>query len=166
MKNVTLFDIYSSDDENGLRFTLGQKGEKILLVIGVNPSTADKEKSDMTISRVKKFTSLYAYDGFIMVNLYPKRATFPKDLPLTIDGELHLKNLMAIERAITESDAVLCAWGNTIKVRKYLNKCYADVANLLNKYGLPCYCLGLTNEGYPRHPSRVKTPDRLIEFAL
>ena len=37
--------IYSADDENELRFVLVQKGKNILLVIGVNPSTAYKEKA-------------------------------------------------------------------------------------------------------------------------
>lgn len=37
--------IYSADDENELRFVLGQKGKNILLVIGVDPSTAYKEKA-------------------------------------------------------------------------------------------------------------------------
>ena len=44
------------------RFLLGVKGKRPLVVIGLNPSTTDKEQSDRTITRVRKYTEK-KYEG-------------------------------------------------------------------------------------------------------
>ncbi|MDE7117719.1 MAG: DUF1643 domain-containing protein [Bacteroidaceae bacterium] len=59
------------------RFSLIKEGEKMLLVVGFNPSVADDKKIDKTMSFVLAIAEHNGYDGFAMVNLYPLRSTKP-----------------------------------------------------------------------------------------
>src|SRR5690606_17601605 len=72
--------VYLKNDENTLRYVLGEKGNKTIACIGVNPSTATPEKLDPTLKKVKTVAKHNGFDGWIMYNLYPQRATNPNDL--------------------------------------------------------------------------------------
>ena len=61
------------DDKN--RFALIQKGKRTLFVIGLNPSSADSSTPDPTMQSVLRIASYNGFDGYIMLNLYPLRAT-------------------------------------------------------------------------------------------
>ena len=63
------------------RFALVQEGQRTLFVIGLNPSTADSLTPDPTMKAVLRIAEYNHFDGFIMINLYPLRATEPSDLP-------------------------------------------------------------------------------------
>ena len=67
--------LYLGDDT--ARFMLGEVGENPIICFGINPSTANDEKDDPTISKIRKIASENNCDGWIMLNLYPQRATNP-----------------------------------------------------------------------------------------
>ena len=50
------------------RFVLEQPGERMLLVVGLNPSTADETHPDPTVRKVVGFAEGGGYDGFAMLN--------------------------------------------------------------------------------------------------
>ena len=153
----TQFDIFHSNPENTLRFTLGKKGNKPLFIFGLNPSTADENTSDTTITRVKKYVKQNKYDGFIMLNLYPQRATYPNDLDFELNNSFHGQNLEAIKELLIDykPTGVLAAWGENIKVRGYLKQCLTDILKLLEVQKLEWFKIGsLLKSGHPRHPSR------------
>ena len=106
----------------GTNFLL-QPGKKNMLVFGVNPSTATPGDNniDPTIRKVRKLTAEDGYDGWIMVNLYPLRATDPKELPQKEDKKLLEKNIKVLKALVKtyRIDAVWAAWGNTIDTRFY-----------------------------------------------
>ena len=83
-ENVTM-----KGDENEFRFSLTKEGNKKLVVFGVNPSTANEQTADLTITKVMGFADRNGFDGFIMLNLYPQRCTNPADLDKEIDEELN-----------------------------------------------------------------------------
>ena len=85
-----------------VRYALIQKGNRMLFVVGLNPSTADTEKPDPTMQSVMRIAEYNGYDGFVMINLYPKRATSPKDLPQACDPVLHRNNLEYIKKVLVE----------------------------------------------------------------
>lgn len=58
-------DIYQCTDQDDARFTLGRRGKKNLLVIGLNPSKADEQKPDPTLRRVLGYASRNGFDGFV-----------------------------------------------------------------------------------------------------
>ena len=61
--------------QGGHRFVLEQPGEKMLLVVGLNPSNADETHPDLTMHKVMGFAEGGGYDGFAMLNLSSERAT-------------------------------------------------------------------------------------------
>ena len=70
-----MYDIYSNDRNDTLRFTLGKSGSRKLLTVGLNPSTATQETSDTTVAKVEGVAKRTGFDGFVMLNLYPIRST-------------------------------------------------------------------------------------------
>ena len=76
-----MYDLYQCNKDDTSRYILGKDGDKKLFVIGLNPSTANKEKSDTTVAKVEKVAIDNGFDGFVMANLYPYRSTDPDGLP-------------------------------------------------------------------------------------
>ena len=152
-----MFDIFNANDNLQLRFALGKEGSNPLFVIGLNPSIADKNTSDATMTRVKEYVKQNKYDGFIMLNLYPQRATYPNDLDFELNDSFHGQNLEALKELLIghQPGAVLAAWGESIKVRGYLKQCLIDILEILEAQKLSWFKIGsLLKSGHPRHPSR------------
>lgn len=161
-----MFDVYSNDGDK-IRYVLGCDGERTLVVIGINPSTATAEKFDHTISRVNGFLKKYNFDSFKMINIYPFRSTKPDMLPMMLDSNIHKQNLIEIKKALHGAEVILCAWGDLIFKRTYLIQCLNDIADIVETKHIPTYCLGLTMAGNPRHPlSRTKTPECMMKFEI
>ncbi len=119
--------------DNITRYALIQEGQKTIFVIGLNPSTANESSPDPTMQFTMRIAEYNGYDGFIMLNLYPLRATKPKDLPKDCDIELHKQNLYEIENLLKSraNVDVWLAFGNGIRKRKYLSSCFEDILKLL-----------------------------------
>ena len=99
--------------DESCRYVLANGGHKPLVVIGVNPSTANESKSDATMRKVMGFAERNGYDGFVMLNLYPQRSTDFLGVHRERNEDLHQKNLEAI-RCFFETYNhldVLAAWG-------------------------------------------------------
>lgn len=157
--NAMAYEInkYLINNDNSARFLLGFDNTNPLFVIGVNPSTADDKKPDATIRKILGYVLRNDYNGFLMLNLYPQRATFPQNLSKECFIDLHKQNLQNIKQVFaTHSKAtVLVAFGDTIMVRPYLKKCFADIIHTISKYNPKWKQIGsLTKNGNPRHPSR------------
>jgi len=72
--------LYETTSDHSARFVLGTPGENPLICFGINPSIATPHNVDPTVGRVMRVTTLYGFDSFIMMNVYPQRATDPRDL--------------------------------------------------------------------------------------
>ena len=57
------------------RFNPLMGGNRLMLWIGLNPSTADEQKLDPTLTRIARFSEREGMDGFWMGNLFGMRAT-------------------------------------------------------------------------------------------
>jgi hypothetical protein len=128
--------IYDHEDDNSARYALGPKGGRALLCFGINPSTATPEKLDNTIKSVERIAKRHGYDAYLMLNVYPQRATDPDDLHPERNDELHTKNLAYIETYLSESMEItlLAAWGTLITKREYLKESLLDIYELSKKY--------------------------------
>jgi hypothetical protein len=153
-----MYDIYSNSKDNAFRFSLGKEGKRKLFIIGLNPSTATREKSDITIAKVERVAKLNEYDGFAMLNLYPVRATDYRALSSNKDSEAYYENLNLIERLISsETHAVIwAAWGQGILKRAYFVDAFSELVKRLTPHQACWKHFGsLTQRGHPRHPSRL-----------
>ncbi len=164
--------IYEKNEDNSARFILGQINAitgKTLLCFGVNPSTACPEQLDPTIEKIKKISKHNGYENWIMLNLYPQRATNPNDMHLERDESLVKANLLHIKN-IAEKYAdcdVLLAYGNLISKRKYLKVCLTEIIDLLNgEYKRKIKIIKLTKQNNPVHPLYQKNEAIIIDFIL
>ena len=160
--------IYLGDDTE--RYILGQTGKRNILVFGVNPSTATPgdDHIDPTIRKVRKLTAEDGYDGWIMVNLYPLRATDPKSLPEKEDKKLLEKNIKVLKALIKayRIDKVWAAWGNTIDTRFYLGDTLYDIQEALDGDFEWYYRGAMTKSGNPRHPLYMKSQEKYVWFPV
>jgi len=119
----------------------------------LNPSTADAFTDDPTIRRCIGFAQSWGYDTLSVRNLFPWRATYPKELlavdyPTVTGGE---RGDIELITAMT-ADLVVVAWGASVP-------CGRDVRALESFLAFPMkqiHCLELTKNGKPRHPLYVK----------
>ena len=164
-----MYDLYSCSPDDRSRFILGHSGAKKLLVVGLNPSTATQEKSDTTVAKVQEVARLTGFDGFVMLNLYPVRATDFKTLPL--DGDLAAieQNLAAIEAVVRgeEQPVIWAAWGQSILARGFFISAAKQLAVRLSPYSPMWQHHGpLTKNGHPRHPSRLNYASKFSPFKI
>jgi len=136
------------------RFLLGKSGEKELLAIGLNPSTANESSLDPTSRNIQTIANNNGFDGWWLVNLYPLRTSNPKKLPKIADKELMIKNQKFIKKLIIDPKynicKVLCCWGNNIENHLYLEEQARIIKNKIDKQ---LYSIGKTMNGNPYHPA-------------
>jgi hypothetical protein len=162
-----MYDLYAHSADDRCRFALGRSGERKLLVIGLNPSTATRVKSDATVAKVETVARHNGHDGFVMLNLYPLRATDPSTLPRRANVRQMRHNLDVIEAIVAaESAPVLwAAWGAAIGDRAFLSSAAFELVSRLRGYRPRWQCYGPpTADGHPRHPSRLSYRWRFAAF--
>ena len=153
-----MFDLYASSSNGRCRFVLGRDGERKILVIGLNPSTATKDASDTTVAKVEEVARRNGHDGFVMLNLYPVRATDHRTLPRRADATQMRRNLDVIEAMVEAEVAPVlwAAWGASIQGRPFFMSAAIELLARLQQYRPQWQCFGPpTADGHPRHPSRL-----------
>lgn len=145
---------YIKNKENSARFTLGKIGKRNLFIIGINPSTAEPNKLDNTVTKVEKLALANGYDGWVMLNVYPQRATNPNDIHIEIDMKIHKENLKQLELLIQENSNfdIWAGWGTLINKRPFLKLCLKDVVKVLGVERNWIHLNELTKYGHPKHP--------------
>ncbi len=79
------------------------------MCIGLNPSTANKEKNDATISILIKMLTILGYGGFYMTNCFPFITSDPKLIKHNPMSEMWNDNVLTITAALCSD--VIFAWG-------------------------------------------------------
>lgn len=151
--------LYYKNTSNTVRYALGQYKDskaKTLICFGINPSTAVPNALDPTLKKVVSFALTKKYANWIMLNIYPQRATNPDNLQEELDEKLHRKNLQIIKRILGKfvNADILFAYGNLISKRKYLQCCRADLVKTIksSRFAGNTFCLKLTAKDNPAHP--------------
>ena len=116
----------------------------------LNPSTADANIDDPTITRCCGFARREGAGGIIVVNLSPWRATDPRDLERAHQAREDVlwedHNVDAVATAWRLSSKFVVAWGAGIL--PWMNRAALTVRRAAPER----YCLGKTKSGEPRHP--------------
>lgn len=121
-----------------------------LLVILLNPSTADEENDDPTIRRCVDFANRWGYGWLVVCNLFAYRATDPDELS-KVDDPVGPENDEHIRREAQAADLVVVGWGEH---GLFFGRC-DDVHSLLMEAGIPLHCWATNSSGQPKHPLYV-----------
>jgi len=82
-----------------------------VLMIGLNPSTADATRNDPTIRRCIGFARDWGFGGVWVLNLFAFRATYPEVLKAAADP-VGPRNDIWIRRVARKVDRAVAVWGN------------------------------------------------------
>ena len=138
------------------RYILGTRGEKPLICIGINPSTARPGELDNTLRSVERIARNNGFDSFIMFNVYAQRATDPNAMDAEFNEALHRENMAAWRWALGQSvgrPAVWAAWGTLIEKRPYLSRALRDMIALGEEADARWITFGRrSKKGHPHHP--------------
>lgn len=118
---------------------LGRKGNNPIIVIGIHQSIATPNSLDMTMKNVDKISLNNGFGSFVMLNIYPKRSTNPKELDFVLNNRLHKENLKAYRRTLSFVGKNLKVWaacGRNIGTRNYLEKCLLDLFNISKEFNV------------------------------
>ncbi len=89
-----------------------------VMIIGLNPSTADETKDDPTITRCINFAKSWGYGGVCVTNLFAYRATVPSDMKAS-NEPIGTENDAWLYKLAKEAAIIVAAWGND---GSYLNR--------------------------------------------
>jgi hypothetical protein len=115
--------------------------------IGLNPSTADEDQDDPTIRRLIKFTEIWGYGGFIIVNLFALRSTTPLALLCDPDPVGPGNHNLIITKASYEN-MVVAMWGQNDLAKKYEQEIWQRLTQIHRQP----YCFQRNKDGSPAHP--------------
>lgn len=131
----------------------------------LNPSTADGLLDDPTIRKCCGFAQRWGFGRIDVVNLYAFRATDPAQLLDVgrIGDIVGPENDVWIgERAIKSHIAVV-GWGNSLPLKVHAARSL-HVYDLLLARHRQVRCLGVTQDGQPRHPLMLAYDTPLVAF--
>ena len=159
--------LYAPNFYSEYRYILGTRGEKPLICIGINPSTARPDALDNTLKSVERIALHNGFDSFLMFNVYAQRATSPDDMERVCNEALHRENMEAFRYvlSLSEKPAVWAAWGAIIEKRDYLPRCLRDMISAGEEFGTRWFCAGaISKKGHPHHPLYLRKDELLRPF--
>lgn len=110
-----------------------------------NPSTADSDIDDATVRRVWAFTQSWGYNGMLVANTNPYRATNPRLQRIPPAPVLAYNDGCMLE-TMSWCNLVVCGWGDGA-----VPELAKRTALMLHAQG-PLHVLRLTKAGNPSHP--------------
>lgn len=140
-------DIYEHDDN--CRYALGKNGKKMIICIGLNPSTATDKTSDRTFNKICKIAENNKYDGFVLLNICPKISSNPKNVKYNKNDAD--KNCQIIIKYLDKypNAPIWRAWGNNIRITE-LKQYRKSVEELISTREY--IYTSLNKSGEPKHP--------------
>lgn len=136
---------------------------KVVVFIGVNPSTADETIDDATVRKWRGFATRWGYTHFVVGNLFAYRSTDVRALasatdPVGAECDDHLLSMLS------DADTVVPCWGDRGKLPKQLHSRIDRVWNLIAASVAPVFALGVTKGGDPKHPLMLGYNTPLIDW--
>lgn len=143
------------------RYTLWREwasGQGSIAFVGYNPSVADGTRDDKTIEQCVFFALREGFQKLWMVNLFALRSKEPTAVRVDWAQSVGPDNDHHVKDIAVRAHKIVAAWGNLPPMGRD-----QTVLSILRAWK-DVYCLGLTKQGNPLHPSRLPhdTPLRLF----
>ena len=170
----------------GARFSPGRKyrylltrqlgfGDGAVMFLMLNPSTANETRNDPTIWRCINFGKAWGYGWLHVCNLSPFRSPDPRHVVAagTEPIDIWHENLDTILATARSCDLIVAAYGwqadglpavYDFETGARLNR-EAVVIEALKAEGHGIQCLGMTKQGHPKHPVRLKQDAKPVPFS-
>ena len=140
------------------RYVLVRKWDECkpsLMIVGLNPSTADETKDDPTIRRCIGFAKRWGYGKLYVTNLFAFRAIHPKSL-FICENPIGIKNDFWIKKTSNKVDKVVLAYGN-LGINKNRHE---EIMKIIDNP----YCIKISKVGLPMHPLYSKYTNHPLNF--
>jgi hypothetical protein len=122
---------------------------RVVNFVMLNPSKADAEVADPTMTRCVRFAQDWGYGGIVLTNLYAFRATDPKDLWRCPAADRQgPENGIHLWRHAGRSALVVFAWG----AHGERDGRGLEVRDMFARTSVRPHSLRLTSRGQPQHP--------------
>lgn len=115
--------------------------------IMLNPSIADENMPDNTVTRCIDFAKRWGYGGLYVTNLFALVSTDPEGLYRAADP-VGPSNNLAIQETAQRAGVVVCAWGNH---GAFIDRRDAAL-KMLRAAGVKLSYLRMNGTGEPAHP--------------
>lgn len=156
-KIVVKADKYEGNDEvrTCIHVTLDTESKVTAVVIGLNPSTANAEKSDRTLTKTGRYLAQYGVGDFYMLNLFETVSKNPQDII-----ESDITNWEKHRELFEKTDLIIVAWG-TEMVHLAAKK---KVMDFLGIYRRKVFCVQDEKGNKGMHPRRINYTDEITYF--
>ena len=134
-----------------------------MLLVMLNPSKADAEEDDPTITRVMRRARDANCGSIIIVNLGAGRNTVPQmwmAMPDPIGSKNDVSIRVALGEVLAKKGIAVVGWGAR---GGFMNRDRAFL-RMAKESAVPLYCLGKTKRGHPRHPLYVSYETQLTPY--
>ncbi len=145
-----------------LEHDFGGSGPVISLGM-VNPSLANGEDNDQTMTKVDGFCIRLGASKVIVWNPFARIAKDIRDLRY-VDDPIGPDNDAHIARAVQGADIHIVAWGPLSKLPKPLRNRWRSVVDVLSAAGAKPMCWGTALDGQPRHPLMLAYATPLVPW--
>ncbi len=136
---------------------------RTLMMLMLNPSTADATVNDPTITRCIGLARREGFGRLLVGNMYALRSTDPQGLwrvvnPVGPDNHYHIKSMLL------QASRVVCAWGNHCKPQRFRDLIASF--DRFPKLSAPprFHCLGANANGAPKHPLYLRQDVPIIPW--
>ncbi len=133
------------EDAEGVHFVL------------LNPSTADADKPDNTVTRLINFGKAWGFGRMMLSNIFAYKSTDPRELYTDSQHRIGADNDGWILDAAQRNTLTVVAWGNHGEL---LGR-GRQVTELL---GTSLHCFGVNSTGHPIHPLYLAAETSLTRF--
>lgn len=130
-----------------------------LMIIGLNPSTANESKNDNTITKVIKIAKGNGYGGVYMTNLFAIVSSKPEILTTKTDLQKGNNHWLITISGMCKD--VVFAWGNFKEAKDRAGEVIKNFTMFSE-----AKCIAQNKNGSPKHPLYCKDESILIPFVM
>lgn len=146
-----------------------------IMFIGLNPSRADAQYNDPTITRCINFAAGWGYGSLYFANIFSFRTPYVNAQKIKPGAEdwwppliENIRNAATdvtddfLELMMQRSDRIVCCWGSW-KIPDFNGRA-GTVLWMIKKTGKEPYCFGTNADGQPKHPLYLKSSAQIYKF--
>ncbi|WP_118898741.1 DUF1643 domain-containing protein [Neisseria lactamica] len=165
LRPTTKDGLYTDNEKNREILTVRWSGNTenpknfSAVTIGINPSKANDERSDKTLTQLARFLDMYGFTNFKMLNIFSSYSTQQTGIRTNTQTDFS-----KFKGCLKDADIIILAWGTD-------RGAYKDEKNRIleflkaEKFMEKVFCISETgNSSDTRHPSRISYSYQLVQF--